>query len=285
MGEIWDAIKIAKPFWLILALLLAFVGKVISAIRWKFLLSVQDINIPFKTLVVSLFVGHFFNNFLPSTIGGDAVRAYDVAILSQKKMNSVVTVLAERMMGIIALAVLAQAAVIVGYKLLADAQTVIVVVTLFSLFVFGGLLFVINKKAIGILLQLLHRIRMQKLGNKLQSAYDVFSFLKEKGNALFITFLASLLLQINVIFYYFLISKSLDFNVPLLYFFCIIPVTLVVLLLPITINGIGVRESLYVYFFSFVDVSGSNALAFSLAAFGLNLFVGLIGGMFFALRR
>ena len=77
LAHLWLIARTASLPWLAFALFLYFVAILISTWRWSLLLATQEIPVPFGRLVNSYLVATFFNNFLPSTIGGDFVRAVD----------------------------------------------------------------------------------------------------------------------------------------------------------------------------------------------------------------
>src|SRR5680860_141873 len=83
----------------------------ITAFRWQTLLKTQKIRLSILSLSSSTLVGQFFNNFLPTSIGGDVYRAYDVTRKSGFPMSSSVSILVvERLSGIIASGTFAAAA-------------------------------------------------------------------------------------------------------------------------------------------------------------------------------
>ena len=94
------------------------------------MLKAQDIEIPLRFLIGSVFVGQFFNSFLPTTIGGDAMRAYDTAALSKDSTKSVVSVLADRLIGVFALVFLALLALVIGFASGQDVSFYIIPVLL-----------------------------------------------------------------------------------------------------------------------------------------------------------
>jgi glycosyltransferase 2 family protein len=285
LQDILVSLSKVNLLWMLLALLLAGLGKVISSLRWRFLLAAQDIHVPFHVLFASLLVGYFFNNFLPSTIGGDAMRAFDVARYSRRGMASVVTVITERVMGILALAAIAMLAALAGYHLIRPLGFIFYVVTAFFLVSLGGFYFITHRRIVEQVVRLLIMLKLAKVGKKIEEAYAAFCTVRNQPGVLRKTFLISVVLQLNVLIYYYVISLSLNLGVPVFYFFCIIPVILVVLQLPISINGIGVRESLYVYFLGLVAVAGPQAIAFSWIDFAMTVIMGLLGGIVFAFRR
>ena len=92
LGEIFMAVRSANTPLLLLGFSLNFVGIYVSAHRWRVLLKAQGVNVSFPFLLKSYLVGIFFNNFLPSTIGGDAVRAYDSWRVGKSKAGAVTVV-------------------------------------------------------------------------------------------------------------------------------------------------------------------------------------------------
>ena len=274
----------ASPIWLVLAFITLILGKIITSYRWQVLLKAQDIEIPLRFLIGSVFVGQFFNSFLPTTIGGDAMRAYDTAALSKDSTKSVVSVFADRMIGVFALVLLALLALMIGFASGQDVSFYIIPVLLVFLLCSMGVLLVFNAHMYKIMDQVLRLVSLDKVAAKLGEAHNSFRILRTAPNVLLIAFLASLLLQINVILFYYFIGVSLDLGVSFLYFTMIVPVALVVLLVPFSINGIGIREGIFAYLLTGLGVENKDAIALSWISFGLMLTQGIIGGIIFALR-
>ncbi len=285
LRDILHSLAQVDGLWLGVAVLLAIVGKIISTLRWRYLLAVQEMPVPFGVLFCSLLVGYFFNNFLPSTIGGDAVRAFDVARYSRRNMASVVTVLTERVMGILALASLALVAALLGFELIRPVGQVWLIVVVFFMVSFGGYFLITRRSLVERGVRLLHRLKWKKPAQKVEEAFRAFSVMRDRRGVLNNVFMISVLLQLNVLLYYYVLSLSLHLGVSIFYFFCMIPVILVTLQLPVSINGIGVREGLYVFFLGLVGVGGEKAIAFSWLDFSMTIVMGLAGGVVFALRR
>jgi len=284
LAEVFASIRSAEPLYLLLAFGLLYVGKLLTAFRWQALLAAQGIKIPLPPLIASLFVGQFFNSFLPTTVGGDAVRAYDTAVQSKETAKSVTTVFVDRLIGVLALVLLALAALIVGY--INDADIHFYVLPVLAVFFICAMSFfiVFNNNLMHLADRLLRLLRLVKVADKVYKAYRSVHQIKHDKRTLWIAFLVSLLLQVNVIYFYYLIAGSIGLGVPVLYFFLIVPVALTVLILPFSINGIGIREGVFVVLLSGVGVPDYQAIAFSWIALGLTLTQGIIGGILFAFR-
>jgi uncharacterized protein (TIRG00374 family) len=103
-------LKGADPFWLLTSFLLHALGLLISAFRWQILIKAQGDHARLSFLAKSYLVGAFFNNFLPSRIGGDVSRIHDGSRYSQSILKSSAIILVERLSGIIILLVFASVA-------------------------------------------------------------------------------------------------------------------------------------------------------------------------------
>ncbi len=212
------------------------------------------------------------------------MRAYDTAALSKDSTKSVVSVFADRLIGVFALALLAVAALLIGFASGQDVNFYVIPVMLVFFLCSIGVLLIFNARLYILLDQLLRLAHLVKIAGKLEEAYRSFNILRNVPRVLAIAFLASLLLQINVILFYYFIGVSLDLGVSFLYFAMIVPVALVVLLVPFSINGIGIREGIFVYLLTGLGVETREAIALSWISFGLMLTQGIIGGIIFTLR-
>jgi glycosyltransferase 2 family protein len=106
-GRLWASARRASLPWLLVAIVVNFISVLVSAWRWHVLLRAQDVRIPFRTLLGSILVGLFFNNFLPSNIGGDVIRIRDTARLARSKTMATTVILVDRVMGLMALVLVA----------------------------------------------------------------------------------------------------------------------------------------------------------------------------------
>src|SRR5215831_15982539 len=107
VAKLWASAHHASIAWLSIALGVYAVTIVIMVWRWSLLLEAQDVDMPFYTLFGSMSVALFFNNFLPSNIGGDVVRISDTAKVARSKTLAATVVLADRTMGMMGLVLVA----------------------------------------------------------------------------------------------------------------------------------------------------------------------------------
>ena len=100
LKDIKNVIISADIGWILVSFSLHSLGLLISAVRWKILIKAQDDDASLVFLLKSYLVGSFFNNLLPTRIGGDAVRVWDGSRLSRSVLKSFAIVLVERLTGI-----------------------------------------------------------------------------------------------------------------------------------------------------------------------------------------
>ena len=286
LDDVWSAFVSADKWLITGAFLLYFVGLCIIASRWKLLLTVQGVSASFFTLVKSMLVAVFFNNFLPSTIGGDAMRAYDTWKLGGGKTQSVSIIFIDRLLGIFTLFIFALLALLftsIEVPFIPNIKIWILIAVALGF----SAIYILFFKA-GVISRYLHSIDPDAtnfLSRIIHKIFDVFAVYNGKPGILFTALMLSVLLQLNVIFHYYLLALSLGIDVPVQAMFIIIPVAIVVMMIPVSINAIGVRELIFVALFGLYGVSSADALAFSWLSFILITLLGIIGGVVFMFRR
>ena len=286
LDDVWLAFTMADKWLIAGAFLLYFVGLCIIATRWKLLLRVQGVTASLFTLIKSMMVAIFFNNFLPSTIGGDAMRAYDTWKLGGDKTQSVSIVFIDRLFGVFTLFILALLALLLtstGISFIPNIKFWILMAVAAGFI--GIYILFFQARPIS---QFLHRHAQTKpnlLIRLVEKIFDVFAVYNGKPGVLFSALLLSLLLQINVILHYYLLALSLGIDIPLQAMFIIVPVAIVVMMMPVSINAIGVREAIFVTMFGLYGVSNADALAFAWISFILITVLGIIGGLVFMMRK
>ena len=283
--DIWAVLKGVNPYWLVLSFSLHGFGYFASAYRWQILARAQGDEVPLGFLIKSYMVGTFFNNFLPTRFGGDIVRIWDGSRYSKSLLKSSAIVLVERFTGIIVLFLFAVFASLFRLDMARQVPVVwialllglfgLALVALFFLPFFGKFLGAFPSKGF-----------LDKLKKKIILLREtILHYRTQKGPFLRATFWA-VLLQLNVILYYFLIGKALHLRIHFLDYFIFIPIVLLIQSIPITINGLGLREGSYIEIFRFYGIGPQTAVSFSLIAdVAFVLILGLIGGIIYVSRK
>lgn len=287
LAAIWEAARTANLFLIGISFLLHGVGYFSSSYRWQLLLSAQGFDVPVAYLVRSYAIAMFFNNFLPSTIGGDGYRAYDTAKYNIPHLRALATVIVERFLGLFALMVFAVLALALATELTTQVENL----WIWSLLTFATMLTVVwllffHSGKVPWLRKILDLPGMSLINKQVMKVTESFAPFRGKTRVLVWSMLLSLLLQLNVIFHYYLISEALGISIPFVKFLVIIPLSMFIQMVPVSINGIGIRESFYVFFLS--NIYGApiaTSMAFSWIAYGMILFLGVLGGVIYAIRK
>lgn len=255
---------------LLVSFLMVNICMLVSVLKWRPLLTVHKVQIPFARLLSFYYTGLFANNFLPSSIGGDAMRIYDVAKLSSKPKEAAASVIAERLLASLALALTAA----VALALVSGAGGG----SMISWLVGGILVFCLAATAI------LFCCSFREDGKVGRWLCRLGNY-KEHPGLLLKVLMLSFLFQFVLVLANVFIFQAIGVNIPLLKHFLFIPVIMAVSMLPLSINGLGIREGMYVVLYGNAGIDAATALAGSLLFFTLVTVTSLAGGVLFALRK
>lgn len=285
LTALWERVRSMNLAWIVLALgAFAFVQSV-SVWRWHRLLRAQHVEVTTRTLTESIWVSLFFNNFLPSNIGGDVIRIADTAGAAGSKTLATTVVLVDRVLGLTALLLVAAfgafAASLVGIHV-PGARWLWIVVA-------AGVLLAIPVIAIPELTaHLLGPLRLLKrpwVDERVQRLQDAIFRFRQAPSALAGAFGGALVVQITIVAFYLLTAQGLSVPLPILLGAVLIPVSLAVQMAPLSINGFGVREAVFAFFFRRFGLPIDAAVALSLVSTGLIMGLSLVGGFMFLRRR
>ena len=120
--RLWDFASHASPAWLGVAVALFATTVLVSTWRWAILLGAQGVNLPATKLLASYLVAGFYNNFLPSNIGGDVIRIKDTAPSTGSKTLATTVVLVDRGFGLLGLVFVAAVGASVGSAITGPAR-------------------------------------------------------------------------------------------------------------------------------------------------------------------
>lgn len=282
--EIIYVLREASIFWLVLSFSLHSLGLLISAVRWQILIRAQGDQVPLGFLAKSYLVGSFFNNFLPTRFGGDVVRIWDGSRYSKSLLKSSAIVLVERLTGIIVLFLFAFSASLFRLDM-AEKVPVIWVSLLLGSVGIAALLFFFTPLARKILQKMPEAGFFVKVKSKTLLFRETVLHYRTQKPAFLKALFWAFLLQINVIFHYILIGKALGLSIHMLDYFVFVPIVLLIMTIPVTINGLGLREGSYIEIFKFYQILPQAAFSFSFIDMAFGLIVGIVGGIIYVLRK
>lgn len=261
----------------LLAFAIFLCGEVISSWRWQVLLASQHVRVSLGQLTVLYFIGGFFNSLLPSTVGGDVVKIYMLASEKGETISAATSVVMDRVTGMVMLFAIALISLPFGYRLI--PLEIHLAVIAFWAALLGGALLLRHRKAWTRLGQ-----RWSPIRRVLEAEYTqriVASMEAYDSQTIICALAIALLFNATLIAVRYLIALAIGVRISLLYFLIFVPIINLVAMLPISLNGLGVREAAYVYLFGLAGVSVAASLAMSLAFYVMRMIGGFIGGLFY----
>ncbi len=278
-----DAASVDRPGFLWAAVALFFASNLLASFQWGRLLRAAGIQVPFARVCAYYHVGLFFNNFLPAGIGGDIARVMDAARHAEGKTHALSSVLMDRMIGTVALG---------GLALLTSWPAVdefhlgwlyLVLVVFFA----GGLTLLWTSVNPPWLMRLEHLLAVVGLGRlrpRLEDLAGRMAGFRDHKGALGRLLLVAAATQLARVGVHALVARALGLALPLHYFFLFVPLLAVLVSLPISFNGIGVREGAGVLLFGLVGVERAHAFSLQFLTYLVAVAVSLLGGLVFVLR-
>ncbi|MCX5712330.1 MAG: lysylphosphatidylglycerol synthase transmembrane domain-containing protein [Candidatus Omnitrophica bacterium] len=255
-------------------------GNLFCALRWHMLLRAAKIHLALRRVLISFCGGLFFNLFLPSSIGGDLMRAIDLSRHTNRSREVVATVLLDRISGYVGLVLITLFAVIIGGKLI-ENTSVIVCVIIITVVLILGLLVLFNMKIYSKISAFLGSGKTGKIKEYIKDIHHEMHIFKQHKAVIVNNVIFSLLVQITGPLMFYLIAVSMGLKLKLIYFFVYIPIIGAVSMLPISIGGLGLRDAATIYFFGKAGVAKNLAFAMSLVNFSFILITGIIGGLIY----
>ena len=266
------------------ALLMFLAALFLFAVRWRLLLRETNAAIPYPRLVGYYFIGYFFNNFLPTMIGGDVSRIYFAARDTGEKYVVIATVLMERILGILATLTLASLSMIWAYPYFNNPWLIVVTVSLLGL-VALVLLNLLNSTLHRFSLKMLQKVTILGIGVKVADLLGKLHAFRHARRAVLLAYGTSLLCQLLLILMNFNLAKALGLDtVTFGYLTFLVPVTFVLGLVP-SINGIGIRDAGYEGLLGAIGVSSAEALSLSFLNTLVPMAMSLVGGVLLMVYR
>jgi glycosyltransferase 2 family protein len=247
--------------------LLSLTDRFLMAYKWHLLLRVRGVNLSLWAGLKAYLISGFFGAFLPASIGGDIYRVYYTARKVQHTDEVVASVVVERAIGVIASATFALFGLVVMIGFFSQhfshgklIMTVVLVLAVSSI----GFWVSLHEKLFAFVEHVLERWKNQRIVQKVLRCHRAYIGYKAVDGVLLVFFFLSVIEQslFSLMNYY--AAKALHMDIGLLYFIGIIPICHLLMRLPVSINAIGVQEGLYVFFFSRLGLTVTEAFSLAL---------------------
>jgi uncharacterized membrane protein YbhN (UPF0104 family) len=279
VAQLWATARLASASWLLAALGVFAISTLVAVWRWNLLLKTQHIEITLPSLLGSYLVATYFNNFLPSNIGGDVIRITDTARHTRSKTLATTVVLMDRVLGLMALVfVAALGATAIGR--LHHTAAPILPVWLWAGFLAGAAATtpaVFAPAGFGRLLRPLTVFHPEWVGDRITTLTGALARFGEDPGALLTAFAGAIFVQGALVLFYFAVAYALHLDIPFSDLAVVVPMSLVVQLLPVSVGGFGVREAFFSYYFHRIGQPIEDAVLLSLVAQALLMLFSLSG--------
>ena len=283
--EVLRVVRESEIVWIAPFLGISILLMWISCLKWGMFLRVQPTQVSQARLFSLYLIGRFFNNFFPSSVGGDVVRSYMLGRQIDSQGRAMASVFLERLTGFVAMVTLATGAFICSPTLRREPLILI------SILIMGegclAVLLVIWKPAL--VSWVARPVRHMRLIKRFEEKAARFHgyLLQFKGRmrlitkAMLISYLFYACAAVNV----YLGAKLLGVECGFVQLLIITPIIMLIASLPLTPNGIGVWEWCFSVFLVSAGATAQEGLAIALAVRGKEWLISVVGGLLFMLER
>lgn len=270
----WEVILISNQNFFLLSFIFIILNYLFSAIRWKYLI-ISEKKVSLWYLIKLYFIGSFFNNFLPTSIGGDAYKIVKLGEKIDSKTNAFTATFLERFLGMLALLFFSLYGIFSFSKL--DQRSYIYGILIIILGFIIFLLFYPKFK-------FEHKF-LNKIFSILDKIYDSFMRYKKFPHLLLASLVSSFIVQFFSIASQYVLFLSVGFALPWDYSFFAFPIIFLSGYAIPSLNGLGSQDFLYQQFFTSLGIVDETIIAASVLYHLSRFLVSLIGGFFYIMER
>lgn len=282
-GDVLRVTAAADWRWIGAAVALLFVDRTLMAYRWMVLLRAltPGSRPPFAAVLRIFFVSTFVGTFLPS-IGGDLYRAYSLSRLGVRGVESAASVLMDRVLGVMSIVLVGVAALLPGPEA-AKNRWILLTLALASAGCLVAAVAVFSARAAAasqVVAARLPGLRARRVATGLVDA--VRRYARHHGELVKVLGM-SVGVQIVRIIQAWCLGRALGIESGLVMYFIFIPIVLLIMLLPVTVSGLGTSQGAFGWLFGTIGVPAAAAIALSILFVALGVFGNLPGGLLYVL--
>jgi uncharacterized protein (TIRG00374 family) len=284
--EMLAAAKLANVWWLGAGILVFFFCTIVATARWKILLAVQDINMTWLRTWQLFMIGMFFNLFMLGSTGGDVVKMFlTMREASNNKAAALLSVFMDRVIGMLALIFLSVAFLYFRYDLLNHAEGSSTLLNLLLWLMAAALLIIVGMFTVSALGWVHYLPQWTPLRGRIVEI-SAACHMYAKGWRLTIwAFLISFPLFGMFFTTFYCAARAFTDQLGIVDIFSVMPIVAVITAIPISVSGIGLRESLFVSLLAPFGVTAAVATLISVTGFLINTLGSLAGGLVFLFYR
>jgi len=269
---------------LVAGILIYAAGQAVSTFKWRLLIGPLELAVSYTRLLGFYFTGMFFNLFLPTIVGGDAVKAVLLARETHAPARATMSVFMERNTGLCALLLIAMGASLVAPPVRLFGLPLAALTSLLAAGYVVVNVVLLSPWAYHLADRIIAASPLVQMRPRARSLYDAITPYKRAVPTLVAALLLSLAFQAFVIAVVFLNARALSLAVPLSAVAVFVPLVSLAGMVPVSVNGLGVREALYILLFGQVGVSPESSVSLALVYLAVTVVASLPGGLVYALQ-
>jgi hypothetical protein len=278
----FDTLVSANLSLIALALIVYLLSQAVSAVRWTVLVRPLGIRTPFKDMVSYYLIGMFFNLFAPGTVGGDVSRVYYLVKDQEREdhsrmvptVNAAMSVLMDRAIGMVVLIWIGAAGLVLfpGYPVPPAIRSL-------------TLLIALGFAACAVLTPLLRRLLPDDGHSVIVKLRLVLRSYRTHWSAIVQGIVLSLGVHLIQAWMHVLMGRALNLAIPFSFCLIVYPLVGTFAAIPISLNGLGLREAGYIFLLGLIGITTENGVAFGLLLFMIVALDSLIGGIVFLAKK
>ena len=283
-SAIFAAAAHADLRWLLAAVGLVLVDRTLMALRWIDLLVAltPGSRPPLTGVLRAFFVSSFVSNFVPS-VASDLYRAYELSRYDVHLAESTASVLMDRALGVLSVALVAAAALLFAERLATERGLVVSLTVIFAICAVAAAV-IFSERAADSLRRVVHVVPIRLLGRVTDALTDAVRRYASHHREVARVLAMSVAVQIIRVLQAWCLGLSLEMHVPLTTYFVFIPIIVLVMQLPITVNGLGTTQVAFLQLFVPQGAAEAEVFALSVLFLALGIAGSLPGGLFYAVR-
>ncbi|MDQ4067882.1 MAG: flippase-like domain-containing protein [Actinomycetota bacterium] len=250
----------------------------LSTVRWGQVLHALGIPSDLPPLLSHTLAGMFVSNFLPTTVGGDVLRVARLSAVNGRRHASIASVVVERLTGFLVLPFISLVA-LVGNPALLDlgrATRFAVTLALVTLVALAAILLVVSNRRLGA------RVASHRWLGFVSTAHLGLTRLRRDPGAAVGVLVSALAYQLTMVAGAWMAGHALGLEVGWSAMMAFVPIVAIAQVLPLSVNGLGLREGALVLLLAPLGVTAGQAVALGLLLYGMNMVVSLLGAPAFA---
>jgi uncharacterized protein (TIRG00374 family) len=281
LAKLWQTISQADWFYFGLSIALTPVLIFLSSWKWQVILRAQGITASGWRLFWLYMVGYFFNTVLPTNVGGDVVRAYALGKSTGENAKAFASVFIERFTGLTALILVAVIAFFAALRSLWDVWLVIAMAVSVAGYL-ALLVIVFNERYLTWMEKKVPAGFMRKIIGKLKKFQEAILSIRGHRGAIVFSMANSFVFYLAAVINVWVSATAFRCPLSFLDALIITPIIMVIMMLPVSIGGIGLAEWAYFFTFDRMGFGGAVGLSVALLMRIKALAVGVLGGIYYS---